>query len=65
MTAPSTVTPREVAFANARQVFDRACARIARDRAAGRLAPEVELRLRRLERQQRQQAPAAGHSAAA
>ncbi|MGC9536604.1 hypothetical protein [Streptomyces sp. UG1] len=65
MTAPTPVIPREVAFANARQVFDRACARIARDRAAGRLAPETELRLRRIERQQRQQAPAAARRAAA
>ncbi|WP_432194751.1 hypothetical protein [Streptomyces sp. bgisy027] len=64
MTAPAVI-PREVAFANARQVFDRACARIARDRAAGRLSPEAELKLRRLERQQRRSAHTAQHRAAA
>ncbi|MGW8762333.1 hypothetical protein ACWGN5_07520 [Streptomyces sp. NPDC055815] len=34
------VTPRHVAFADARAVIDRARARIAADRAAGRLTPE-------------------------
>ncbi|MFI8850784.1 hypothetical protein ACIGW3_11455 [Streptomyces sp. NPDC053499] len=58
------VIPREMAYANARAVLDRARDRRDRDRAAGRLAPEVELILRRLEREQRaQQAPA--HRAAA
>ncbi|MFE0877281.1 hypothetical protein ACQEU8_36735 [Streptomyces sp. CA-250714] len=58
------VIPREQAFANARAVLDRARARRDADRAAGRLDPEVELILRRLEREQRaQQAPA--HRAAA
>ncbi|MFF7234435.1 hypothetical protein [Streptomyces sioyaensis] len=55
MNAP-TVT-REQAFANARAVLDRARARRDADRAAGRLAPEVELICRRLERQQRNAAP--------
>lgn len=59
------VISREQAFANARRVLDAARARRDRDRAAGRLAPEVELILRRLERQQRQQAPAVEHRAAA
>lgn len=40
---------------NARAALDQARARRDADRAAGRLAPEVELILRRLERQQRQQ----------
>ncbi|MEV5133558.1 hypothetical protein AB0K87_24320 [Streptomyces sp. NPDC053705] len=53
MSAP-TIT-REEAFANARAVLDRARARRDADRAAGRLAPEVELECRRLERMQRQQ----------
>ncbi|PVC91441.1 hypothetical protein DBP19_16625 [Streptomyces sp. CS090A] len=53
MNGPSTVIPREVAFANARRVLDRALDRIARDRAAGRLAPEAELALRRSERNTR------------
>ncbi|MFE7782070.1 hypothetical protein [Streptomyces nigrescens] len=55
MNAP-TVT-REQAFANARAVLDRARARRDADRAAGRLAPEIELICRRLERQQRATAP--------
>lgn len=59
------VIPREQAFAEARRVLDAARHRRDRDRAAGRLAPEVELILRRLERQQRQQAPAVEHRAAA
>ncbi|MEU4986609.1 hypothetical protein [Streptomyces sp. NPDC021969] len=63
MNAP-TIT-REQAFADARRALDEARARRDRDRAAGRLAPEVELILRRLERQQRQQAPAVEHRAAA
>ena len=53
MTAP-TVT-RAQAIRNARAVLDRARMRRDTDRAAGRLAPEVELILRRLEREQRQQ----------
>ncbi|MGF0176687.1 hypothetical protein ACQF36_41415 [Streptomyces sp. Marseille-Q5077] len=63
MTAP--VITREQAFANARRVLDRARDRRDADRAAGRIAPEVELVLRRLERRQRQQAPAVEHRAAA
>ncbi|MFD9853418.1 hypothetical protein ACIBVM_18590 [[Kitasatospora] papulosa] len=63
MSAP-TVT-REQAIRNARAVFDRARARRDADRAAGRLAPEIELILRRLERQQRAQQSPAGHRAAA
>ncbi|MGY4990933.1 hypothetical protein [Streptomyces nigrescens] len=60
------VIPREQAFANARRVLDTARQRRDRDRAAGRLAPEVELILRRLERQQRTEPPpAAEHRAAA
>lgn len=58
------VIPREQAFANARAALDRARDRRDADRAAGRLAPEVELILRRLEREQRaRQTPA--HRAAA
>ncbi|MEU4998279.1 hypothetical protein [Streptomyces sp. NPDC021622] len=49
----SAVISRERAFANARAVLDQARARRDADRAAGRLAPEVELICRRLERQQR------------
>ncbi|MEV6074383.1 hypothetical protein AB0L80_04590 [Streptomyces sp. NPDC052069] len=64
MSAP-TVT-RDQAFADARRVLDAARARRDRDRAAGRLAPEIELILRRLEREQKgAQAPAAEHRAAA
>ncbi|MET9555123.1 hypothetical protein [Streptomyces sp. NPDC006645] len=59
------VIPREQAFAAARRVLDAARARRDSDRAAGRLAPEVELILRRLERQQCAQAPAVEHRAAA
>ncbi|MFJ8146940.1 hypothetical protein ACIQ6R_17960 [Streptomyces sp. NPDC096048] len=59
----SAVIPYEQAIANARAVLDRARARRDADRAAGRLAPDVELLLRRLEREQRQQTPA--HRAAA
>lgn len=51
MTAP--VIPRAVALANARAVLDRARLRIATDRAAGRLAPAIELHLRRIERDHR------------
>ncbi|GAB1329868.1 hypothetical protein [Streptomyces sennicomposti] len=57
MTEPHTI-PRAQAIANARAVLDRARARRDADRAAGRLPAEVELILRRLERQQREQAPA-------
>ncbi|MFI0736443.1 hypothetical protein ACH4S9_46850 [Streptomyces sp. NPDC021225] len=46
------VIPREQAFVNARRILDAARARRDHDRAAGRLGPEVELTLRRLERQQ-------------
>ncbi|MEU3917088.1 hypothetical protein [Streptomyces sp. NPDC029004] len=49
----SATVSREQAFANARAVLDQARARRDADRAAGRLAPEVELICRRLERQQR------------
>ncbi|QCX77641.1 hypothetical protein C9F11_20030 [Streptomyces sp. YIM 121038] len=60
------VIPREQAFAAARRVLDAARRRRDTDRAAGRLAPEVELILRRLERQQRaEQAPAVEHRTAA
>jgi len=59
------VIPREQAYANARRVLDAARRRRDGDRAAGRLAPEAELVLRRLERRQRQQAPAVEHRAAA
>ncbi|MFH8993287.1 hypothetical protein [Streptomyces sp. NPDC017940] len=60
------VITREQAYTNARAVLDRARLRIARDRAAGRLSPEIELVLRRLERQQRaERAPAVEHRAAA
>lgn len=52
------VIPRDQAIANARAVLDRACVRIARDRAAGRLAPEAELICRRLEREQARRATA-------
>lgn len=44
MNAP--VITREQAFANARAVLDKALDRIARDRAAGRLDPDAETRLR-------------------
>ncbi|MGW0134863.1 hypothetical protein [Streptomyces sp. NPDC003299] len=54
------VIPREEAFAAARVVLDAALARIARDRAAGRLSPEAEQIIRRAEHRQ---APA--HRAAA
>jgi hypothetical protein len=60
------VISREQAFADARQVLDAARIRRDRDRAAGRLAPDVELILRRLERKQRaDQAPTVEHRAAA
>ncbi|MGW7197256.1 hypothetical protein [Streptomyces chryseus] len=58
MNAPAATVTREQAFANARAVLDRARARRDADRAAGRLAPEVELILRRIERTQRQRPPA-------
>ncbi|NML50572.1 hypothetical protein HHL19_12965 [Streptomyces sp. R302] len=50
------VIPREQAFANARRVLDIALADIAADYATGRLSPERELIVRRLLRQQREQA---------
>jgi hypothetical protein len=56
MSAP--LITREQACANARAALDRARARRDADRAAGRLAPEVELICRRLERQQRTAPPA-------
>ncbi|MGW9041219.1 hypothetical protein ACWGQL_01435 [Streptomyces lydicus] len=46
------IIPRDQAFADFRRVLDAARRRRDRDRAAGRLAPEVELICRRLERQQ-------------
>jgi hypothetical protein len=51
MSAP--VIPRAEAIAAARAVLDAARARRDADRAAGRLPADVELTLRRLERQQR------------
>ncbi|MER7726429.1 hypothetical protein [Streptomyces sp. NPDC096323] len=45
MNAADTI-PREQAIAGARRVLDTALARIARDRAAGLLAPEAVSRLR-------------------
>ncbi|WP_371652472.1 MULTISPECIES: hypothetical protein [unclassified Streptomyces] len=60
------VIPREQAFAAARRVLDAARQRRDRDRAAGRLAPEVEQLLRRLEHQQRTgQRPASAYRPAA
>ncbi|QMP84103.1 hypothetical protein HQ601_00039 [Streptomyces phage Alderaan] len=53
MTGP--VISREQAMRNFRRVLDAARDRRDRDRAAGRLDPEVELILRRLERAQREQ----------
>lgn len=55
----NSVIPRAQAIADARAVLDRARLRIARDRAAGRLSPEHELIIRRLERQQRRHRAAA------
>ncbi|MFE9099009.1 hypothetical protein [Streptomyces sp. NPDC007264] len=55
----NAVIPRSQAIADARAVLDRARLRIARDRAAGRLSPEHELIIRRLERQQRRNRAAA------
>ncbi|MFF9033996.1 hypothetical protein ACF090_00800 [Streptomyces sp. NPDC014892] len=63
MTGP--VISREQAFANARRVLDAARDRRDSDRAAGRLDSATELILRRLERDQRRQAPAVEHRAAA
>ncbi|MFD8611037.1 hypothetical protein [Streptomyces sp. NPDC059631] len=60
----SDVIPREQAIARARAVLDAALDRIARDLAAGRLAPEAEARIRRGE-QRRAQRLAAQHRAAA
>ncbi|QHF97908.1 hypothetical protein DEH18_33295 [Streptomyces sp. NHF165] len=57
--------PREQAITEARRVLDAARARRDRDRAVGRLAPDVELLLRRLEREQRTaQAPVPERTAA-
>ncbi|WP_326797481.1 hypothetical protein OG946_20340 [Streptomyces sp. NBC_01808] len=56
------VIPREQAFANARAVLDAARARLAADRAAGRLPRDVEERLAALERQH---SPTAAYRAAA
>jgi len=61
----AAVIPRAQAIANARRALDLARARRDADRAAGRLAPEAELIMRRLERQQRQQATTPAHRAAA
>jgi hypothetical protein len=60
------VIPREVAIRNLCAVRDRALYRLARDRAAGRLTPEQELALRRIERNQarRATAPTADRAAA-
>ncbi|HEY1177939.1 MAG TPA: hypothetical protein VGF17_17415 [Phytomonospora sp.] len=55
----NSVIPRDQAIADARAVLDRARLRIARDRAAGRLSPEHDLIIRRLERQQRRNRAAA------
>lgn len=63
MTGP--VISREQAFANARRVLDAARDRRDSDRAAGRLDPSTELILRRLERDQRRQAPAVEQQRAA
>jgi hypothetical protein len=63
MTGP--VISREQAFATARRVLDAARDRRDSDRAAGRLDSATELILRRLERDQRRQAPAVEHRAAA
>lgn len=52
------VIPRAQAIAAARRVLDAARRRRDLDRAAGRLDPGVELILRRLERERREQAPA-------
>ncbi|MGC5398045.1 hypothetical protein ACPXCP_20215 [Streptomyces sp. DT20] len=52
MSAPAIT--REQCYANARAALDQARARRDADRAAGRLSPERELILRRIERQQRQ-----------
>ncbi|MDX3214537.1 hypothetical protein PV318_03125 [Streptomyces sp. ME02-6991-2B] len=57
----SQAIPREQALANARRFVDQARRERDADRAAGRLAPEREAILRRLE----QQAPAAAYRAAA
>ncbi|MEV8065287.1 hypothetical protein AB0P32_03920 [Streptomyces sp. NPDC085995] len=54
------IVPREQAFAEARAVFDAALARIARDRAAGRLSPEHEAIVREAERSYAAQHGAAG-----
>lgn len=60
------VIPKEQCLAEARRALDEARARRDLDRAAGRLAPEVELICRRLERAQREkQAQAPAHRAAA
>lgn len=59
MSAAPAIT-REQAYRNARAALDRARARRDADRAAGRLAPHVELIMRRLERQQQ----TSGHRAA-
>jgi hypothetical protein len=42
------VPPREECWAGAHEVLERALARIARDRAAGRLTPEVAAHLDRV-----------------
>ncbi|MFD3903010.1 hypothetical protein HXS80_20690 [Streptomyces sp. CB04723] len=52
----STVIPRDQVIRNMRAALDRARARRDADRAAGRLAPDVELILRRLERDRQQSA---------
>ncbi|MFJ4902922.1 hypothetical protein [Streptomyces sp. NPDC088727] len=58
-TPSGEVITREQAYRNARAALDQARARRDADRAAGRLAPERELILRRIESQQRQRRSAA------
>lgn len=57
MTAP--LVPREQALRNFRRVLDAARERRDRDRAAGRLDPETEQLLQRLEREQASPRPIA------
>ncbi|KAA6215120.1 hypothetical protein CP973_00165 [Streptomyces albofaciens JCM 4342] len=60
----AAVIPREQAIANARRVLDAARRRRDMDRAAGRLPAEVELIMRRLEREQRKRSADAHRIAA-
>ncbi|MGW1152009.1 hypothetical protein ACWD45_12110 [Streptomyces rubiginosohelvolus] len=59
----SAVIPREQAIREARAALDWARAQRDADRAAGRLAPEAELILRRIERRQRERRLAARRAA--